>query len=86
MLSLARRKLSFALQLPHGYSCPPATLNLRPYSFILAPCSTFQAVVRKSLFGNTPIDLLEQTSSKHIASPSGLRRFVTSMQCYHPML
>jgi hypothetical protein len=38
-LSLVRRKLSFALQLPSGCSCPHAVRDLRLYSFILASVS-----------------------------------------------
>jgi hypothetical protein len=79
-LSLVRRKLSFALQLPSGHSCPPAVLDLHPFCVstrsslhLSPPCSTFQEVVRKSLFTNSPIDPLEQTSSKQVASPSPLR-------------
>jgi len=82
-LSLVRRKLSFALQLPSGYSCPPAVLDLRPLCVstrlslhLSPPCSTFQAVVQKSLFSDNPIDPLEQTSSKQVASPCPLRGFV----------
>ena len=40
------------------------------------PCSTFQAVVQESLFSDNPIDPLEQTSSKQVASPCPLRGFV----------
>jgi hypothetical protein len=82
-LSLARRKLSFALQFPFGYSMPSATcVSTRSSLHLSPPCSTFQEVVRKSLFTNSLIDLLEQTSSKHVASPSSLRSFAVK----HAML
>jgi hypothetical protein len=46
-LSLMRRKLSFALQLPFGYSCPPVVLDLRLFASLLVhPCICLRRVPR----------------------------------------